>query len=204
MNAEEAVKEAWEAVKDAREAVKEAWEAMKDAREAVKRWSDTNPNDFGDLYRCLNDVLKKREDALMKREDKLKEARNFFLQIRQVSQALVEQAEAKRMKMSPVPRAKWFTSDLTVFCSVELSLDEWLAMTYNGTFQNLSLNDKEMEDNEPSNEPGPARTFQKFDMDFPVLMNDNKKTSVFVRPCYDELFKLLLKDIEKRNQSVGV
>ncbi|KAF0704118.1 hypothetical protein As57867_007403, partial [Aphanomyces stellatus] len=111
---------------------------------------------------------------------------------------------AKRMKMSPVPRAKWFTSDLTVFCSVELSLDEWLAMTYNGTFQNLSLNDKEMEDNEPSNEPGPARTFQKFDMDFPVLMNDNKKTSVFVRPCYDELFKLLLKDIEKRNQSVGV
>ncbi|KAF0704482.1 hypothetical protein As57867_006219, partial [Aphanomyces stellatus] len=60
--------------------------------------------------------------------------------------APAEAHAAKRMKMSPVPRAEWFTSELTMFCSIELSLDEWLAMTYNGTFQNLSLNDKEMED----------------------------------------------------------
>ncbi|KAH9148915.1 hypothetical protein AeRB84_007883 [Aphanomyces euteiches] len=41
-------------------------------------------------------------------------------------------------------------------------------------------------------------------MDFPVLMHGNGQQSVFVRPCYDELFKLLLKDIEERYQTVGV
>ncbi|KAF0684002.1 hypothetical protein As57867_023922, partial [Aphanomyces stellatus] len=54
-----------------------------------------------------------------------------------------EDYPAKRKKMIPVPRAAWFTSELTVFCTVELSLSEWLAMTYNGTFENLSWNGKE-------------------------------------------------------------
>ncbi|KAF0696107.1 Aste57867_13115 [Aphanomyces stellatus] len=116
-----------------------------------------------------------------------------------------EDHPVKRKKMSSVPRATWFTSELTDFCTVELSLDEWLAMTYNGTFQNLSLNDKEKKDSDPPMETGSiTRTFQRFVMDFPVLMNINGRSSVFVRPCYDELFKLLLKDIEERNQSVGI
>ncbi|KAH9143239.1 hypothetical protein AeRB84_012739, partial [Aphanomyces euteiches] len=102
----------------------------------------------------------------------------------------------KRMKtMSPQPRQEWFTSELTVFCSIELSSDEWLAMKYGGMFQNLSLNDKGMEDNEPSNESmtsgSDMRDFQTFDMHFPVLMGHSGEASVFVRPCYEELFKLL-------------
>ena len=161
--------------------------------------------------------------------------------------APAEDHTPKRMKTSPVPRAEWFTSELTELRSDKLSLDEWLAMTYNGAFQNLSLNDKEMEDNKPSNlslndkemednkpsnlslndkemednkpsnlslndmemeDNDPSneseRSFQKFEMNFPVLMNDNKKSSVFVRPCYDKLFKLLMDAIKKRYQSVGV
>ncbi|KAF0737795.1 hypothetical protein Ae201684P_004609 [Aphanomyces euteiches] len=115
----------------------------------------------------------------------------------------------KRMKtMSPQPRQEWFTSELTVFCSIELSSDEWLAMKYGGMFQNLSLNDKGMEDNEPSNESmtsgSDMRDFQTFDMHFPVLMGHSGEASVFVRPCYEELFKLLLKDIDERNRSVGI
>ncbi|KAF0701440.1 Aste57867_8070 [Aphanomyces stellatus] len=116
-----------------------------------------------------------------------------------------EDYPAKRKKMIPVPRAAWFTSELTVFCTVELSLSEWLAMTYNGTFENLSWNGKEMEDSKPPMETeSSTRTFQRFEMNFPVLMNDNRRSSVFVRPCYNELFKILLDDIEKRIQSVGV
>ena len=115
---------------------------------------------------------------------------------------------AKKMKMNLVPRAEWFTSELIVFCSVELSLDEWLAMTYNGTFQNLILNDNDMEENAPQSEArnygSSIRPFQRFEINFPVLMHDNRPSKVFVRPCYNELFKLLLKDIEKRIQSVGI
>ncbi|KAF0690949.1 hypothetical protein As57867_017668, partial [Aphanomyces stellatus] len=149
---------------------------------------------FLEVDATLNDLGSDEDDAL-------------FVVVR--SHNLVapdEDHPAKRKKMGhSVPRATWFTSELTGFCTVELSLDEWLAMTYNGTFQNLDLNDMEMEDSEPPMETGSiTRTFQRFVMDFPVLMNDNGQVSVFVRPCYDELFKLLLKDIEERNQSVGI
>ncbi|KAG9400025.1 hypothetical protein AC1031_010946 [Aphanomyces cochlioides] len=41
-------------------------------------------------------------------------------------------------------------------------------------------------------------------MDIPVLMHGNGCQSVFVRPCYDELFKLLLEDIDERKQTVGI
>ncbi|KAG9400030.1 hypothetical protein AC1031_010951, partial [Aphanomyces cochlioides] len=125
---------------------------------------------------------------------------------------VVIRAEAyptKRMKlMSPVPRGEWFTSELTEFCSIELSLDEWLEMKYNGAFQNISLDDKEMEDNKTAHESttsgSQTRRFRKFDVQFPILMNDIGQQSVFVRPCYEELFKLLLEDIENRYQSVGI
>ncbi|KAF0684426.1 Aste57867_23597 [Aphanomyces stellatus] len=98
---------------------------------------------------------------------------------------------------SVTPRTDWFPSGLIPLETVQVDLDEWLAMKYNGRLQNLQLDDE-------SDEGPTTHEFHCFDMNFPVLMTDGGESRVFVRPCYELLFEILVENIDQRVHHVAV
>jgi hypothetical protein len=78
--------------------------------------------------------------------------------------------------MEPILRSQWFLSDVKQLDHVELAMDEWLDMTYNGNLLSLKLRDEQLVHEENRKAIG----FRYFDMDFPVLLS---KTKVCYKVC---------------------
>ncbi|KAH9111155.1 hypothetical protein AeMF1_014257 [Aphanomyces euteiches] len=105
-----------------------------------------------------------------------------------------EEKPRKKMKSATTPRVEWFRSDLIKIDAGEIDEYEWLVMLYGQTFENLDFDEDDVE----------IMDMHYFEMEFPVLMVNPGTTKVFVRSCYDELFKLLMDNIDKRVSSVGI
>ncbi|KAG9405074.1 hypothetical protein AC1031_004179 [Aphanomyces cochlioides] len=105
-----------------------------------------------------------------------------------------EEKPTKKMKPSTVPRAEWFPSDLIKIDAGEIDEYDWLAMLYSQTYENIEFDEEDVQ----------IKDMHYFEMEFPVLMVNPGATKVFVRPCYEELFKLLMENIDKRVSNVGI
>ncbi|CAK4759746.1 unnamed protein product [Aphanomyces euteiches] len=105
-----------------------------------------------------------------------------------------EEKPRKKKKQTTIPRAEWFPSDLIEIDAGEIEEYEWFAMQYGQTFENLDFDENDVE----------IMDMHYFEMEFPVLMVNPGTTQVFVRPCYEELFKLLMENIDERVSSVGI
>jgi hypothetical protein len=110
--------------------------------------------------------------------------------------------QSKRQRMEPMLRSQWFLSDVKQLGHVELTMDEWLDMTYNGNVLSLKLKDEQFVNEEKRKAIG----FRYFDMDFPVLLSKNEGMlqSVFIRPCYERILDLLRRDIKNRRPSIVI
>ncbi|CAK4618674.1 hypothetical protein AeMF1_017963 [Aphanomyces euteiches] len=105
-----------------------------------------------------------------------------------------EEKPRKKKKPTTIPRAEWFPSDLIEIDAGEIDEYEWLVMQYGYTFENLDFDENDVE----------IMDMHYFEMEFPVLVVNPGTTKVFVRPCYEELFKLLMENIDERVSSVGI